>query len=41
MLQTGAARSALVVYDARHDGRPTSRIAPLGWTVDNRPAEFM
>ena len=41
MLQTGAARPAQVVYDARHDGRPASRIAPLGWTVDNRPAAFM
>lgn len=28
-------------YDARHDGRPTLRIAPLGWTEDNWPAAFM
>jgi arabinan endo-1,5-alpha-L-arabinosidase len=28
-------------YDAHHDGRPTLRIAPLGWTEDNWPAAFM
>jgi len=28
-------------YDAAHDGRPTLRIAPLGWTEDNSPAAFM
>jgi arabinan endo-1,5-alpha-L-arabinosidase len=28
-------------YDARHDGRPTLRIAPLGWTEDNWPVAFM
>lgn len=28
-------------YDARHDGRPTLRIAPLGWTEDNWPAAFV
>ncbi len=27
-------------YDARHDGRPTLRIAPLGWTEDNWPVAF-
>jgi arabinan endo-1,5-alpha-L-arabinosidase len=28
-------------YDADHNGRPTLRIAPLGWTEDNWPAAFM
>jgi arabinan endo-1,5-alpha-L-arabinosidase len=28
-------------YDAHHDGRPTLRIAPLGWTDDNWPAAFV
>ncbi|HEY6438807.1 MAG TPA: arabinan endo-1,5-alpha-L-arabinosidase [Acetobacteraceae bacterium] len=28
-------------YDADHDGRPTLRIAPLGWTADNWPAAFV
>ena len=28
-------------YDAHHDGRPTLRIAPLGWTEDNWPAAFV
>ncbi len=28
-------------YDARHDGRPTLRIAPLGWTQDNWPVAFV
>jgi arabinan endo-1,5-alpha-L-arabinosidase len=28
-------------YDAHHDGRPTMRIAPLGWTEDNWPVAFM
>ena len=28
-------------YDAGHDGRPTLRIAPLGWTDDNWPVAFM
>jgi arabinan endo-1,5-alpha-L-arabinosidase len=28
-------------YDAAHDGRPTLRIAPLGWTDDNWPAAFV
>ena len=27
-------------YDAAHDGRPTLRIAPLGWTDDNWPGAF-
>lgn len=27
-------------YDASHDGRPTLRIAPLGWTDDHWPAAF-
>jgi arabinan endo-1,5-alpha-L-arabinosidase len=28
-------------YDADHNGRPTLRIAPLGWTEDNWPAAFV
>jgi arabinan endo-1,5-alpha-L-arabinosidase len=28
-------------YDADHSGRPTLRIAPLGWTEDNWPAAFV
>ena len=28
-------------YDAAHDGRPTLRIAPLGWTDDNWPVAFV
>ncbi|HEY2070145.1 MAG TPA: arabinan endo-1,5-alpha-L-arabinosidase [Rhizomicrobium sp.] len=28
-------------YDARHDGRPTLRVAPLGWTDDNWPVAFV
>jgi arabinan endo-1,5-alpha-L-arabinosidase len=28
-------------YDASHDGRPTLRIAPLGWTSDNWPVAFV
>jgi arabinan endo-1,5-alpha-L-arabinosidase len=28
-------------YDAGHDGRPTLRIAPLGWTDDNWPVAFV
>ncbi len=28
-------------YDADHNGRPTLRIAPLGWTEDNWPVAFM
>ena len=28
-------------YDAGHDGRPTLRIAPLGWTEDNWPSAFV
>jgi arabinan endo-1,5-alpha-L-arabinosidase len=28
-------------YDADHSGRPTLRIAPLGWTGDNWPAAFV
>ena len=28
-------------YDAHHDGRPTLRIAPMGWTDDNWPVAFM
>lgn len=28
-------------YDADHNGRPTLRIAPLGWTEDTWPAAFM
>lgn len=28
-------------YDARHDGRPTLRIAPLGWTDDDWPVAFV
>jgi arabinan endo-1,5-alpha-L-arabinosidase len=28
-------------YDADHDGRPTLRIAPLGWTYDNWPVAFV
>ena len=28
-------------YDADHDGRPTLRIAPLGWTDDNWPVAFV
>jgi len=28
-------------YDADHDGRPTLRIAPLGWTDGNWPAAFV
>ena len=28
-------------YDAGHDGRPTLRIAPLGWTEDNWPVAFV
>ena len=28
-------------YDAAHDGRPTLRIAPLGWTEDNWPVAFV
>jgi arabinan endo-1,5-alpha-L-arabinosidase len=28
-------------YDADHDGRPTLRIAPLGWTEDNWPVAFV
>ncbi|HEX3673114.1 MAG TPA: arabinan endo-1,5-alpha-L-arabinosidase [Rhizomicrobium sp.] len=28
-------------YDARHDGRPTLRVAPLGWTADDWPAAFV
>jgi arabinan endo-1,5-alpha-L-arabinosidase len=28
-------------YDAAHDGRPTLRIAPLGWTEDDWPAAFV
>jgi arabinan endo-1,5-alpha-L-arabinosidase len=28
-------------YDAFHDGRPTLRIAPLGWTEDNWPVAFV
>jgi len=27
-------------YDADHNGRPTLRIAPLGWTEDNWPARL-
>jgi len=27
-------------YDADHNGRPTMRIAPLGWTEDNWPVAF-
>ena len=28
-------------YDAEYNGRPTLRIAPLGWTADNWPAAFV
>jgi arabinan endo-1,5-alpha-L-arabinosidase len=28
-------------YDAEHSGRPTLRIAPMGWTEDNWPVAFM
>jgi arabinan endo-1,5-alpha-L-arabinosidase len=28
-------------YDADHGGRPTLRIAPLGWTEDNWPVAFV
>lgn len=28
-------------YDADHNGRPTLRIAPMGWTEDNWPVAFM
>ena len=28
-------------YDAWHDGRPTLRIAPMGWTDDLWPAAFV
>ena len=28
-------------YDARFDGRPTLRIAPMGWTADDWPACFV
>jgi arabinan endo-1,5-alpha-L-arabinosidase len=28
-------------YDADHDGRPTLRIAPMGWTDDNWPVAFV
>jgi arabinan endo-1,5-alpha-L-arabinosidase len=28
-------------YDSAHDGRPTLRIAPMGWTSDNWPAAFV
>lgn len=28
-------------YDAEHNGRPTLRIAPLGWTADNWPVAFV
>ena len=28
-------------YDAGHDGRPTLRVAPLGWTDDNWPVAFV
>jgi arabinan endo-1,5-alpha-L-arabinosidase len=28
-------------YDAEHSGRPTLRIAPIGWTEDNWPVAFM
>ena len=28
-------------YDAEHNGRPTLRVAPLGWTDDNWPVAFV
>jgi arabinan endo-1,5-alpha-L-arabinosidase len=28
-------------YDSAHDGRPTLRVAPMGWTDDNWPAAFV
>jgi arabinan endo-1,5-alpha-L-arabinosidase len=41
MRDAGKDYIAYHAYDARHDGRPTLRIAPLGWTDDNWPVAFV
>jgi arabinan endo-1,5-alpha-L-arabinosidase len=41
MRDAGKDYMAYHAYDADHNGRPTLRIAPLGWTGDNWPVAFV